>query len=185
MKRCVAAVTLLVVTCMGLSKSRGQEDVAFVATPHDVVSRMLALAELRPSDVVYDLGCGDGRIVALAARRHGCKGVGIDINPARVRDSLALVRRHDVAHLVKIERANIFDVDLRPASVVFLYLLPELNVKLLPQLRQLQPGSRVVSHLHGIAGAAPAKTLRYRSREDGVEHALHLWITPIRRTEKP
>lgn len=185
MKHCAVVAVVLPLACMGPSNASEQEDVAFVATPHDVVSRMLALAELKSSDVVYDLGCGDGRIVAQAARRFACKGVGIDINPARVRDSRAMVHRHDVAHLVRIERANIFDVNLRSASVVFLYLLPELNVKLLPQLQQLKPGARVISHLHGIAGAPPEKTVRFRSREDGVEHALLFWTTPIRRAEKP
>lgn len=169
---------------MSTSVADDGEDVAFVATPYDVVGRMLALAELKALDVVYDLGCGDGRIVALAARRFACKGVGIDISPARVRDSREMVRRHDVEHLVKIERANIFDMDLRPASVVFLYLLPELNVKLLPQLQTLKPGARVVSHLHGIAGVPPEKTVRFRSREDGVAHVLYLWTAPIKR-DKP
>lgn len=183
---CCTIAVLLGMTCMELSYAGGEgEDVAFVATPYDVVARMLALAELKPADVVYDLGCGDGRIVALAARRYGCRGVGIDINPARVRDSLAMVRRHDVEHLVKIECANIFEVDLRPASVVFLYLLPELNVKLLPQLNRLPAGTRIVSHLHGIAGASAEKTVRLRSREDGVEHVLYLWTVPIKRADKP
>lgn len=171
-----AAMSLLVPA----SPAGDEPDVAFVATPYDVVAQMLTLARLTKDDVVYDLGCGDGRIVALAAKKYGCRGLGIDINPIRVRDSLETARRHNVEHLVKFERENIFNVDLRPASVAFLYLLPELNVKLLPQLNRMKPGSRVVSHLHGMKGIKPKETLRYLSREDNVEHVIHLWTVPLK-----
>src|SRR5438105_1021467 len=101
-------------------------DVVFVPTAHDVVAKMLEVAGVKKGDVVYDLGCGDGRIVATAAKKFGCKGTGFDINPVRIKESLATVDKFNVNHLVSIEKKNIFNVDLSEASVITLYLLPEL-----------------------------------------------------------
>lgn len=122
-------------------------DVPFVPTPQEVVDRMLALARVRKTDTLYDLGCGDGRIVVTAARQFGARGVGIDLNPERIAEAQANARKAGVERRVRFKAADLFETDLTPASVVSLYLLPSINIKLRPRLwSQLRPGSRVVSH---------------------------------------
>ena len=108
-------------------------------TPQPVVDKMLELAEVKKGDVVYDLGCGDGRIVVTAAKKYGVKAVGFDINPERIKEARENVKANHVEKLVTIKQADIFTLDLREASVVTLYLLPSLNVKLMPQLEKLKP----------------------------------------------
>ncbi len=154
-------------------------DIHFVPTPQEVVARMLELAQVTKGDVVYDLGCGDGRIVVTAAKQYGCQATGFDIDPQRVRESLANVQENDVEALVAIRNADIFELDLTPASVVSLYLLPRLNVKLIPQLKQLKPGSRIVSHDFDMRGVEPDKV---ETMEDGngVSHTIYLWTTPLK-----
>jgi endoglucanase len=132
-------------------------DVIFVPTPQAVVDKMLEMAEIKTGDILYDLGCGDGRIVVTAAKRYGVKAFGFDIDPVRVRESIENVKSNNVEHLVTIKQADIFTLDLRQANVVTLYLLPELNVKLMPQLVQLEPGSRIVSHDFDMRGAKPVQ----------------------------
>jgi SAM-dependent methyltransferase len=122
---------------------------------------MLELAEIKSGDVVYDLGCGDGRIVVAAAKKFGVKAIGFDIDPVRVKEAWANVRSNKVEHLVSIRQADIFTLDLREASVVALYLLPELNVRLMPQLERLKPGSRIVSHDFDMRGAKPVVTYKF------------------------
>ena len=134
-----------------------EPDVIFVPTPQAVMDKMLGMAEIKTGDVLYDLGCGDGRIVVTAAKRYGVKAVGFDIDPNRIRESLENVKSNNVQHLVTIKQADIFTLDLREASVVTLYLLPELNVKLMPQLEKLKPGSRIVSHDFNMRGAKPVQ----------------------------
>ncbi len=155
-------------------------DVVYVATPHDVVDRMLSLAKVNSNDLVYDLGCGDGRVVATAARAHGCRGVGFDINPERVTESRQTVQKYNVADRVAIQQQDIFELDLSPASVITLYLLPRLNVRLIPQLEQLKPGSRIVSHDFDMKGVEPDRVVEMVSKEDGVEHTIYLWTTPLK-----
>jgi SAM-dependent methyltransferase len=159
-------------------------DVVYVPTPEDVVNAMLELAKVTKGDVVYDLGCGDGRIVATAAKRWGCRGVGIDLSPARVRESWETAERANVKHLLEIREENIFDTDLSEATVVALYLSPPLNRKLVPQLERMKPGSRVVSHVYdGLdeLGIIPDTALRVISREDNSSHMIYLWTVPFRR----
>src|SRR5437016_1253026 len=160
-------------------------DVVFVPTAHDVVAKMLELAGVKKDDVVYDLGCGDGRIVATAAKKFGCKGTGFDINPVRIKESLQTVDKFNVNHLVTIKKENIFNADLTEASVITLYLLPELNVRLIPQLEKMKPGSRIVSHEYGMQDMAkPDKTVRMTSREDNTEHVIYLWTIPLKKEEE-
>src|SRR6187399_1520097 len=128
------------------AESERDPDVIYVPTPEPVVDRMLELAAVDEDDIVYDLGCGDGRIVITAAQRYGVKAWGFDIDPVRVAEARANAKAAGVEDLVTIEQKDIFTLDLSPASVVTLYLLPELNVRLIPQLAQLEPGSRIVSH---------------------------------------
>jgi SAM-dependent methyltransferase len=151
-------------------------DVFFVPTPQEVVDRMLQLAQVKPGDVVYDLGCGDGRIVVTAAQRYGVKAVGLDIDPRRIREARANVHRNRVESLVTIRQQDIFTADLAEATVVTLYLLPNLNVRLMPRLAQLRPGSRIVSHAYNMKGARPQRVERVRTSRG--EKLLYLWVVP-------
>ncbi|HUT44932.1 MAG TPA: methyltransferase domain-containing protein [Sedimentisphaerales bacterium] len=156
-------------------------DVIFVPTPQDVVDKMLQLAEVRKDDLLYDLGCGDGRIVVTAARRYGCMAEGFDIDPRRVEESLENVQKNKVGHLVKIEQKDIFTLDLSKADVITLFLLSRLNVKLIPQLEKLKPGSRIVSHIFAMEGIKPDKVVTLISKEDKSEHTIYLWTTPLKK----
>ena len=158
-----------------------EPDVIFVPTPQAVVDKMLEMAEVKKGDVVYDLGCGDGRIVVTAAKKFGVKAIGYDINPVRVKESLDNVRSNKVENLVTIKEEDIFTLDLSEASVVTLYLLPDLNVKLMPQLAKLKPGSRIVSHDFDMRGAKPVKTYRMNSNgseDENGEHTIYKWVVP-------
>jgi uncharacterized protein (TIGR03000 family) len=156
-----------------------EPDVVYLPTPQDVVDKMLELAKVTKDDVVYDLGCGDGRIVVTAAKKYGCKAVGFDINPERVKDSLENVKKNHVENLVTIKKADIFTLDLTPASVVTLYLLPSLNVKLMPQLEKLKPGSRIVSHDFDMRGAKPKHEEDVTPNGSGErKHKIYLWVVP-------
>ena len=154
-------------------------DVVYVPTPQPVVDRMLQMAQVKKSDVVYDLGCGDGRIVITAAKRYGTRAYGFDIDPQRVSEAKANVKAAKVEDLVTIEQQDIFTLDLSPASVVTLYLLPKLNVRLIPQLEKLAPGSRIVSHDFGMEGVKPVQQASMRIPGEAENHAIYLWKTPL------
>jgi len=156
-------------------------DVIFVPTPQDVIYKMLQMAQVRKDDLLYDLGCGDGRIVVTAARRYGCRAEGFDIDPRRVEESLENVQKNKVGHLVKIEQKDIFTLDLSKANVITLFLLSRLNVKLIPQLEKLRPGSRIVSHNFAMEGVKPDKVVTMFSSEDQFEHTIYLWTTPLKK----
>ncbi len=158
-------------------------DVVYVGTPYDVVSKMLRMAKVKKGDQVYDLGCGDARMLILAAQKYGCRGKGYDIDPERVRASRENVARNNVGHLVKIFQADIFTIDLRKADVIPIYLLPEMNRRLLPQLYTLKPGSRIVCHAYDLEGIIADETLTMVSNEDNAKHTLSLYTTPLRRKE--
>jgi protein-L-isoaspartate O-methyltransferase len=153
-------------------------DVIFVPTPQNVVDKMLELAQLKKGDVLYDLGCGDGRIVVTAAKKYGVKAVGFDVDPQRIKEARANVASSGVENLVTIRQADIFETDLREANVVTLYLLPELNVRLMPQLRQLNEGSRIVSHDFDMRGAKPKQVVTVRTDDEEEEHTIYLWSVP-------
>ena len=155
-------------------------DVIFVPTPEEVVDKMLEMARVTKDDLVYDLGCGDGRIVVAAALKYGCKAVGYDIDPQRIKESLENVKKNNVGHLVTIEQKDIFTLDLSDANVITLYLLPSLNVKLIPQLEKLKPGSRIVSHDFDMRGVKPDEVVTVTS-EDGSRHTVYLWTTPLKK----
>ncbi|WP_406700505.1 methyltransferase domain-containing protein [Singulisphaera sp. Ch08] len=165
-------------------KKKKWPDVMYVPTPQVVVDRMLELAEVRNGDNLHDLGCGDGRIVVTAAKKYGAKGTGYDIDPKRIYESRENVRKNGVESLVTIKQEDIFEVDLSEANVVTLYLLPELNVRLMPKLRQLKAGTRIVSHDFDMKGAKPKKTITLRLPEDEEEHIVYLWVVPWE-VEKP
>ncbi len=147
----------------------------YVTTPAKVVEAMLDLAEVAKDDVLYDLGCGDGRIVIAAAKKHGCRAVGVELDPERVKEANENLRREKLEHLVTIVHEDIFKVDLSPASVVTLYLFEEANLKLRPILRRtLKPGARVVSHHFNMGDWPPLKRTFVKDESD-VAHKLFLW----------
>ena len=163
----------------GQANGYREPDVIFVPTPQNVVDRMLELAQVTKDDLLYDLGCGDGRIVVTAAKRYGCRAVGYDIDPERVKESLQNVQENNVGHLVTIEQKDIFTLDLSEANVITLYLLPSLNVKLFPQLEKLKAGSRIVSHDFNMRGVKPDKVIKLHSDYDQQEHKIYFWTTPL------
>lgn len=163
------------------SARKAGPDVVFVPTPDDIVAKMLQVAGVNKDDVLYDPGCGDGRIVVTAAKKYGCRGVGIDISPVRVKEAKANARRNNVEKQVEIVEKNIYDVDMSEATVVALYLLPSMNVKLIPQLQKLKPGSRIVAHDYAFEGRVkPDKTITVTSKEDAVQHYIFFWKTPLK-----
>jgi SAM-dependent methyltransferase len=147
----------------------------FASTPEDVVERMLTLADVKPADVVYDLGCGDGRIVIAAAKR-GARGVGVDIDPLRIAESKANAKAAGVEGLVEFRLQDAMTVDVSPATVVTLFLLPASNVKLRPMLTsQLKPGARIVSHAFSMGRDWPADKVDHFTSAAGDEVTLYLW----------
>jgi SAM-dependent methyltransferase len=170
-------VTALLIGCAGLPSPGPQRPApnlgAFVPTPIDVVERMLKLAEVTKSDVVYDLGSGDGRIVNLAAERYGARGVGVEIDPQLVWFSRRSAKRAQVEHLVTFLNEDALTVDIASATVVALYLSRNANLLLRPKLqRELRRGARVVSHTHDMGDWWPERVERVKR---GEEHILYLW----------
>jgi len=150
--------------------------VPFVPTPQEVVERMLALAQVKKGDVVYDLGSGDGRIVITAAKKYGVKAVGFEIDPDLIKQSRERIRKEGLGHLAEIREQDIRTVNLSGATVVTMYLLPEVNLMLRPNLwKQLKPGSRVVSHDFDMDDWKPVRTEHIKDRS-GWDHTLYLWI---------
>lgn len=150
-------------------------DVPYVPTPPEVVAKMLEMAEVRRGDLVYDLGCGDGRIVITAAREFGARGVGIDIDPARIVEAKANAAAAGVADRTRFEVADLFESDFSDADVVTLYLLPAINLRLRPQLwRQLKIGTRVVSHEFDMGDWPPQQTAQVGMRQ------VHRWTIDAR-----
>ncbi len=151
--------------------------VPYVPTDQDVVAKMLELAEVKKGDVVYDLGSGDGRIVVTAAKKYGVRAIGFEIDPERIKEARENIKKAGVGKLVEIRQQDILTVDVSPASVVTMYLLPEVNLKLRPTLlKQLKPGSRVVSHDFDMGDWKPEKTI-----QAGDSATLYLWRIPARK----
>jgi SAM-dependent methyltransferase len=152
-------------------------DVPYVPTKTPVVDRMLQMANVKSGDVLYDLGCGDGRIVIAAAKRFGIRGVGIDIDPERIAEANENARKAGVTHRVKFIQGDLFDADIRDATVVTLYLLPDINLRLRPKLlSELQPGTRIVSHNYGMGDWTPDRSAKLTV--DGTEHVVFAWTVP-------
>ncbi len=175
------AVTLIATAVPGASVALAQDaptrrpDVIYVPTPEAVVEAMLQVANVGKDDIVYDLGCGDGRIPVTAARKYGARGVGIDIDPERIKEANENVERNKVGDRVKIVQGDLFQQDLSAATVVTLYLLPSLNEKLMPKLmKELKPGTRIVSHAFEMGDWKPEKTLDVEGRK------VYYWTIPKR-----
>jgi len=157
-------------------KPAQQPDVIFVPTPHEVVDDMLRLANVGKGDILYDLGSGDGRIAIAAAKKFGIRAVGIDIDPERIREANENARKAGVTHLVEFRQEDLFKADFREATVVTLYLLPDLNVKLRPRLwDELKPGTRIVSHQFDMGTWKPEKRLESNGR------LVYFWTIPPRK----
>jgi SAM-dependent methyltransferase len=149
----------------------------YLTTPQDVVERMLTLAEVSPKDIVYDLGSGDGRIPITAARKFGARGVGIEIDPHRIAESIANAKAAGVEGLVTFRLQDAMTVDLSEATVVTLYLLSPSNLKLRPRLTgQLKPGSRIVSHAFTMGDWRPDKVVDFADAS-GMRRTLFVWKT--------
>jgi cyclopropane fatty-acyl-phospholipid synthase-like methyltransferase len=146
-------------------------DVMWVPTPPAVVDAMLKLADVKPADVVYDLGCGDGVIVATAAQKYGARAVGIDVDPQRVKEATERAQKMGVSDKVEIRQGDLFDADIKEASVVTLYLLRSLNIRLMPKLKaELKPGTRIVSQTFDMGDTwPPEKTIEVDGRN------VYLW----------
>ena len=162
-------------------KDHRNPDVPYVTTPPDVVDAMVELADVKKDDLVYDLGCGDGRIVIGAAKQRGCRGVGFDIDPELVALARTNAEAAGVPELVKFRHKDIFDLDLSDATVVMMYLLPTVNERLIPQFEKMKPGARIVSHYFSMPGMKPTKVIQVTSKEDNLERPVYLWVTPLER----
>ena len=148
-------------------------DVIFVPTPQEVVEDMLRLANVQKGDVLYDLGSGDGRIAITAARKYGVKATGIDIDPERIREANENAKKAGVTNLVQFRQEDLFTADFKDASIITLYLLPDLNVKLRPKLwNELKPGTRIVSHQFEMGAWKPEKRLESNGR------TIYFWTVP-------
>jgi cyclopropane fatty-acyl-phospholipid synthase-like methyltransferase len=166
---------LLAVT-MAFTATLPQSLAPYVATPEDVVDRMLVLAGTTEKDVVYDLGCGDGRIPIAAAKKYGARGVGIDIDPRRIEESKANAKAAGVEHLVEFRLQDATQADVSDATVVTLFMLASGNATLRPMLtRQLKPGARVVSHAFSMGSSWPPEKIDQFVSARGDEVTLYLW----------
>jgi SAM-dependent methyltransferase len=161
---------------------RPVRDAPFITSPDVVVDKMVEVANLSADDVVYDLGCGDGRIIVTAAMQSGCRGVGIDNDPVRVAEARENAKLHGVDHLIEIREQDLRDTDLREADVVMCYLLPLLIKSLIPQLQEMKSGSRFFSHdfsFGEINYIRPDQTWEVYVNKDESNHQVHLWEIPL------
>jgi precorrin-6B methylase 2 len=182
----VAATLFATAAAAQNATPRREPDVPFVPTTEEAVAAMLKLADVKKTDIVYDLGCGDGRIVIAAARIYGAHAVGIDINPVRLAEANENLKKAgpEVAKLVRFEENDLFQADIHEATVVTLFLLSSVNLKLRPKLlADLKPGTRVVSNTFDMGDWKPEKefTVGNPDEESYLSHKLFLWIIPARK----
>lgn len=172
MKTLLAFTAALLVAAPAAARE-GQPDVIYVPTPYEVVEQMLQLAEVKKGDVLYDLGSGDGRIPVAAAKQYGVRAVGIDIDPQRIKEARENAKKNGVTELVQFKQEDLFKTQFKDATVVTLYLLPDLNVKLRPRLlNELKPGTRIVSHQFDMGSWKPEKKVELNGR------TIYLWRVP-------
>ena len=162
----------------GLQIAKGASvDVPYVATPYEIADEMVRLADVRSDDVVYDLGCGDGRLVIAAIRKAGCRGVGIDIDPERIKESRQNAIIAGVQDRVRFVEQNFFESDVREATVMLIYLFPDVNIKLRAKfLKEMKPGSRLVSHAFDMGDWKPDNTASIRTQR------VYYWLIPANAT---
>jgi hypothetical protein len=182
--RAIVALVLALFTGLAVVSTSAQPlkplekepEVPYVPTHERIVAEMLKVAKVGKNDILYDLGSGDGRIVITAAKKFGTRGVGVDIDPVRVKEARENAAKAGVTDRVKFLQQDLFETDIREATVVTLYLLPEVNLRLRPKLlSDLKPGTRVVSHNYDMGDWTPLKTLQVRVPED---HTIYYWVVP-------
>jgi len=180
----VIAVLSITAVAAQTAQPKRQPDVPYVPTTEQAVQAMLKLADVKKTDVVYDLGCGDGRIVIAAARDFGARGVGIDINPVRISEAKENARKAGVESLVRFEENDLFQADIHEASVVTIFLLTDINLKLRPKLlRELKPGTRLVSNTFDMGDWRPDREaiVGQEDPQNFLSRTLYLWLVPPRR----
>lgn len=173
------SIALLVVVFSFTATAQARSpDVPYVPTTDAVVAKMLELAKVGPKDVVYDLGSGDGRIIITAAKKYGATGLGVDIDPERIKEANQNAQEAKVTDKVKFKQGDLFELDLSPATVVTLYLLPDVNMKLRPKLlKELKPGTRVVSHNYHMGDWKPEQTVQLEG------HTVYFWTIPEKKSQ--
>jgi predicted RNA methylase len=177
MRGVALALSLSLTAALAQPDARRGPDVVYVPTSYEVVDAMLELARVGKGDVLYDLGSGDGRIPVTAAKHFGIRAVGVDIDPQRIAEANENARKNKVTHLVQFRQEDLFLTEIRDATVVTLYLLPDLNVKLRRRLlAELKPGSRIVSHQFDMGAWPPERTVRVNGRD-----TIYLWTVPERK----
>ena len=179
-----AAVLLLPLAALGQDKDKPKDKeekfpcrIIYVPTSQAVVDKMLEMAKVKKDDIVFDLGCGDGRIVCTAAKKYGAKGVGVDIDPARIKDCMETMKKFGVTkELVDIRQGDALKVkDLERATVIMLYMLPEFMEKLEPQLKRLKPGTRVVAHDYPFPKTEPDQVVEFATGPNERPRFLYMW----------
>ncbi len=177
----VAVLSVAMATAQEAAPKRAP-DVPYVPTTEEAVRAMLKLADVKKSDIVYDLGCGDGRIVIAAAAAVGAHGVGIDINPVRIKEANENAQKAGVQKLVRFEEKDLFEADIHEASVVTLFLRNSVNLNLRPKLlKELKPGTRIVSNTFDMGDWKPLKEIKLDDADDMdsyLSHKFFLWIVP-------
>jgi tRNA G37 N-methylase Trm5 len=180
MSKKAMALAAVFATVLMIAPALAQEhipEVPYVPTPEKVVEEMLRLANVGKNDVVYDLGCGDGRIVITAAQKHGARGVGVDIDPERIKESNENAAKAGVTDRVKFMQQDLFETNFFEATVVTLYLLPDVNLRLRPKLlAELKPGTRIVSHAFDMGDWKPEKVVKLTV--DQRERTIYYWVVP-------
>ena len=178
----IAAAMLLVVAVAAAQSPMPdkQPEVPYVPTADRVLDQMLDVAKITKQDVVFDLGCGDGRIVIAAAKRFGARGVGIDIDPQRIREANDNARAAGVQNQVKFILQDLFEANISSATVVMMYLLPDVNLRLRPKLlAELKPGTRIVSHNYDLGDWRPLRTIEVKQVETtNSDHTVYFWVVP-------
>ena len=190
--RIAAALALLASPCLSTcGRAQGDDhpgrvpDCVYVGTPYDVATKMADLAQPKKTDRVCDPGCGDGRVLIVAAQRYGCRGTGFELDPRLAKQAMQIAKRRGVGELVRVEVKDIFTVDYDDYDVVLVYLLPDMVHRLLPEFEKLKPGSRIVAHDYGIDGIQADRTVTFVSNEDNVQHTLFLYVSPLKKESDP
>jgi SAM-dependent methyltransferase len=174
----VMLVALVVIFCDVLSAQEFDLDVPFVPTNYEVVEEMLKIANVGKNDILYDLGCGDGRIVVTAAKKYGARGIGYDIDPTRIAESWENAKKENVTDRVQFIEQDLFEADFSKATVVTMYLLSSVNLQMRPKLfQQLKPGTRIVSHDFNMGDWMPDKETQVGGNEY-YGHSVYFWIIP-------
>lgn len=172
-RSCLIAILLEIFLLSGNAFS---EESLFAPTPMDVVEKALKVAKIQKFDIVYDLGCGDSRVIIAASKFYGCRSVGIDFSESCIRLSQENIKLNDIGKLVEVKLADVLETDFSDATVVFIYLMPELSEKLIPKLKKLKSGSRIIAHDKPIPGWKPLKVFEVKSKVGNKKHFIYFYV---------